>query len=106
MHCGSSRTTIIGGALLIALCILGACAAPSEPLIVNPLNRFTQLKPGISTVDDTQSLLGPAKSYSDVGGGRVLLQWHQETLVGVGWLAIVFSASDHVMLEVMSVTYN
>lgn len=92
-------------AALAVISILVACA-PTPHGDPNPLDGFAQLKPGISTLEDAQAILGPAKSFSDVGRGRVLLQWHQFVFPGVGWLGIVFNGDDHKMLEVSNVIYN
>lgn len=71
--------------------LVASCAAPPT---IGP--KATQLRPGVTTIDEAIAALGPPKSRSRAGTG-VLLQW-METNVGYGsangaHVAILFDAN-------------
>lgn len=89
--------------IVIAVFLLATCAPIPKGDAPDP-HRFAELVPGVSTTDEAIAKLGQPRAYSDVGHGRILLQWWDYYSVRPIHLAIAFRADDRRMIEVQSVT--
>ena len=86
-------------AVLVLTLLLTSCAPITKGDAPDP-HRFGELVPGVSTTSDAIAKLGKPTPFSDVGHGRILLQWMDLQPPNPIHLAITFRADDRRMIEV------